>query len=323
MYIATIEDLNRVLTERRIRRPNIRTALDAWVENEFGIPNFTAMRDDFFGIAGNSTAFTLCRQIASLTVEHISAAIVARALGFSFLSPSFVEDIFCSNNTEKRSYVHVTWSDYGRKGSTFFRGERIVGESFEALSNVPLNIIRVAPRIGNETVPDFHGRLRKEMFGESVVPDVSEFHRMCVRQATKKPRTLFVFNGQKTEKMAISDVDLSQSNFRPSAEWYYPLFQAWFLDGSMALLENYDYAKDGKGAEMLFEHSGRTLRDATGQLPVVLRIPTEDSLLSIPRRIIRFPETILCFAERFSGRKEGDFSSLFAEVADAIFGWRE
>lgn len=323
MYITELKDLRDVLCERIAKQAEIRAAVDTWVMNEFGISDFSTIKKDFFGIPNGDTALTLCRQISSPTVEHISAFIIAQSLGLSFRCPSFIEDIFCSNNIEKRSYLHIMWADYGRKGTTFFHGERIIDNGFESVSNVPLSEIRTASHIPGITIPDFHGTLRKKMFGDNDVPiDVSEFHRICVRKAENKPRTVFVFDGKKTIKRNIVDTDILQSNFRPPAEWYYPLFQSWFLDGSMVLLENYDYAKDGKGAETLFERSVKLLQGVTGFAPFVLKIPTDDTFLSIPKRFISAPHILTHIAERFSGRTEGNFTSFFEEVAHEILSWR-
>lgn len=322
MYITEMEKLGPLLKERISHKKEICLAVNVWIRKEYGIPNFSEMRNSFFGLKEEEITLVLCRQVPSVTVENLTCHILSQILNMPIIYPSFVEDQYCFCNKEKKSYLHILWADRGRKQNLFFQGERIVSGKLDDYNGLLLSKIPTAPHIPGATVPDFHYALRKKVFGPNDrVMEVSEFNRMCVRIAKQKPEEVFVYEDSKVIKQHISKVDILSSHFRPSAEWYYPLFHAWFLDGSMIILENYDDEGDGKGAQLLFENAEKKAEKETGFSPLVLKISSHDNLLSLPRKVIESPRALSDIATRFSKKAKGDFTHFFEEISNAIFEW--
>ena len=311
-----------MLRERIPQQKEICSKIDTWILEEYGIPHFSAMRTSFFGLRSGETTLVLCRQIPSATVENLACRVISEILCLPVIYPSFVEDQFYCNNKEKKSYLHVLWADRGKKETLFFHGERIVEGRLDDWNGVPLSNIQTVARIPGVTVPDFHYFLRRKVFGENDrITEVSEFNRLCVRCARKKPNEVFVYEEGKVHKRSIEEIDISKSHFRPPADWYYPLFHSWFLDGSMVMLENYEDEGEGKGAQVLFENAVRKTKGETGFAPLVLKTSSHDRLLSLPRKVIESPRALQEVTKRFSGKVTGNFTFIFESVADAILDW--
>lgn len=322
MYITQTEWLGCMLRERIPQQKEICSKIDKWIFGEYGIPNFSEMRSSFFGLKPKETTLVLCRQIPSATVENLACHVISKILHLPIIYPSFTEDQFYCNNKEKKSYLHLLWADRGKKKTLFFNGDRIVDGRLDNWNGVPLSKIRTTERVPGVTVPDFHYSLRRKIFGENdSITEVSEFSRLCVRHASKKPNEVFVYEEDRVHKRNIRDVDISKSNFRPTADWYYPLFHSWFLDGSMVMLENYEDDGEGKGAQVLFENAVRKTKNETGFAPLVLKTSSHDRLLAIPRKFIESPHALQEIEKQFSEGITGNFTLIFESVADAIFDW--
>ncbi len=324
MYITKLETLESIIKDRLVRRDEIHKSINSWIERSYGIKDFIGITKKYFGLDGDKTHLTLCRQIPSVRTEDLACKIGANVLGYPLLSLPFLDDTFSPNNHEKRSYLNFKWADYGRKKNLYFYGERIVDGSIMDYSGLPLSMIKTSSHIPGETLPEFHFGLRAKVFGESdALVDVSNLDRIYVRSSVKKPDYVFSIENRVSKKKHISEVDIEGVNYRPISDWYYPLYFSWFIDGSMILLETYDNElSQVSEAKKLFESTVNLIESGTGFKPLVLKVPPlDDKMLCMPKHVINCPSAIDSITSRFLDKKTGDSVSFFSDIADAVIDW--
>ncbi len=324
MYITNLEELSELVAERVSKQAKIREAVDAWVLKKYGIADFGAISRAYLGTNGPGSRMVLCRQIPSVRIEDIACRITAELLGYPLLSLSFIEDTFSCDNHEKKSYLHLKWADFGKKKNVFMQGQRIVEGALLEYAGLPLAAIPTGPDIRGETVPEYHFALRAELFGsDNGLLDVSDLHRQYVRMAGSKPLQLYSSAGGSVTKRPISECDLEGAQFRPAADWYYPLYFSWFLDGSLVMLETYDNElAQVSQAKKAFERTVQEIFMATGFNPLVLKIPPlDDKTLALPKKVIENPEAIAGLLAYFSGQAGGDSVQFISRVGDAVLNW--
>ena len=322
-YIEDLEKIESLVAERKSKQLDIIRAIDAWVEDDYGIKNFSKMTDEYLNNSSSITRFGLWRQIPSVRVEDIGCYIGSKILGYEIVSLSYLDDSFSSNNHEKRSYVDTIWTGHGRKNKLYVYGKKILDCSMPNEVNRPLSKIKV--RSGSDSVylHDYHFDLRKKVFGTNNVIDVSNLRSNYARMASKPPTSIFVINDQGRYKRVDSALfDLKKIDFRPSADWYYPLYFACFLTGKMIMLETYDNPlAEVSEAKKLFEATMDLVEDNVGYRPLVLKIPPLDQkTLSIPKKLIEKPAIIDDILSKINPSTSGDslifFSTIYNEILE-------
>lgn len=322
-YINQLGDLATLIGERISQHSAISQATDAWIAEAYGIENFTAVTEQYFGTTDEqNTRLVLCRQIPSVRVEDIACTLGSQILGHSLLSLPFIDDTFSSENHEKKSYLHVPWASHGRKGDLYFTAERIVDGDIMRYVGKPLSSIPTKGHIAGTYLHEYHFAMRTKVFGDAgAVADVSELHRMYVRLAKKKPSFLYVQDADGVmRRTRTENVDFSTETFRPPSEWYYALFYAWFLSGKMVILETYDNPlAQVSQAKILFEETMRAVRARTGYLPLVLKVPPLDQrMLALPRKIVENPTLLVDVVHDCQEIATDSSVTFFIEIAERI-----
>lgn len=320
MYVDQLENLNLLIAERKIRQNEISQAIDAWVEMEYGISNFTKITDKYFGnIADSRTRLVLCRQIPSVRTEDIACHIGSRVLGYDLLSLSFLDDSFSCDNHEKKSYLHIPWVTHGRNSNLYFDHKRIVDGLLSDQTGKPLSSIATKNGVAGNLLCEYHFHLRKDLFAESSpVLDVSDLHRIYLKEAKRKPASAFVLNenGVSVRKK----IENGEEIFRPGSEWYYPIFYLWFLTGKMVMLETYDNPlAQVSEARKLFEKTMIRIEQAIGLKPLVLKVPPLDErMLAFPKKVIENPSVLNDIYQKNIQKNTGDSVLFFREIADTV-----
>lgn len=318
-YISDIQELRRELEVRLSRQREIRSAINAWIKRQYGIARFSDYAPSFFNLEPGKSYLALCRQIPSVRIEDIACHIAAKLWDLPLLPIPFLDDSFSVDNHEKRSYMRLLWSDIGRNQTPYINGEKI----FSGLINEhQRKILRSIMTKDGKNLPDYHFDLRASVFGPETLYDASDLHRSYLRNAERKPGEVVGFNEQdRAHRQSLELIELSENRFRPCAEWYYPLYFSWFLDGSMVLLETYENElAQVSEAKKLFNRTMQMIEHEVGLKPLVLQIPPlDETMLSMPRPILRNPDkALLDITQSVSGKMAGtsvEFLSLIARVA--------
>lgn len=320
MYIDQLENLDLLIAERKTRQNEISQAVDAWVEMEYGISNFTKITDEYFGNAADNRArLVLCRQIPSVRTEDIACYIGSRLLGYNLLSLSFLDDSFSCDNHEKKSYLHIPWATHGRKNNLYFDHKRIIDGLLSNQTGKPLSSIAIKSDMAVNLLYEYHFRMRKDLFAEtSPVLDVSDLHRIYLKEAKIKPASAFVLNqnGVSVRKQ----IEDGEEIVRPGSEWYYPIFYLWFLTGKMVMLETYDNPlAQVSEAKKLFEKTMIKIEQAIGLKPLVLKVPPLDErMLAFPKKVVENPSILNDIYQKNIQKNTGDSVLFFREIADTI-----
>ncbi len=285
-YLETYGDLRSAVSERRANRKIIRQNIDDWAMKCYGLPNFTIISDEFFGLRACpedvSPTLLLARQLASMNVEEAACRLLAKSMRHKFVLCSFKADSFCSQNHDKRQRVKIPWLSWSKKGNPVVYKEYVAKLPMEKLEGVALDQITTAKDLN---LAEYHRQLGRQVFGnEATVFDVSREHERNLRQATRRPGSCFAIDETGyARKMTTEDALVSSQivRLRPPASWYYPLYLTWFLDGTLVLLETYENPAGGvPEAKKLFVRTMDYVSSQTGYFPLILRIPplTDDLL---------------------------------------------
>lgn len=275
MYIKTKRELKSVLRERRMLSAEISKKINEWVMSSYGIKDFLAIRDKHMPFLNEKLCCAfLARQIPSVCVEDVSFFIGAAKLGLEPVWMSFVNDNFSSANSEKLNRVKIPWSKVTEKGKLTIRYENISGVTIPSIES---SILSQIPTICGENLPEFHGKLRRKVFGEMELPlDISAFWKECLEKAGRKPEFVYESTNGKGCKIILNgdSSKLDSRNVRPPSSWYYPLYFSCFVDGSAVLLETYENP-DGQvpEARKLFLQTMEMVKKNTGVYPLILEIP--------------------------------------------------
>ena len=295
-YVETFTDLEKALAERKKNRGEISKILDAWVEKEYGIQNFSGVTEEYFGVTGTQkTYLSLVRHLPSVRTEDIACHIGSKILGYELKYVSFKDDLFSSDNHEKRSYLKVPHVSASKKKNLCIQYDNIADGSFGYYERKPLAYIATNASIAEKFVHEYHFNLHRSVLKRNDPTDLSDLVRMYFNSCTKnKPQTVFALEGNRYTRMSIDRVDFEKVMFKPPSSWYYPLYFCWFLLGNMVLLETYDNElAQVSEIKVLFEQSMQKVYDNVGMYPLILKVPELDlNMISFPKKIIQNPDII-------------------------------
>lgn len=322
-YISNIEELRRELQVRLSHQGEIRSAINTWIKRQYGIADFSDYAQSFFHLEPGRSYLALCRQIPSVRVEDIACHIASKLWDMPLLPIPFIDDSFSVDNHEKRSYMRLLWTDIGRNRVPYTNGEKI----FSGLINEhQRKILRSIMTKDGKNLPDYHFDLRASVFGPETLYDASDLHRSYLRNAERKPGEVVGFDEHdRAERQSLELIELSGNRFRPCAEWYYPLYFSWFLDGSMVLLETYENElAQVSEAKKLFTRTMQLIEHEVGLKPLVLQIPPlDEAMLCMPRPILRNPEkALLDISQSISGKMAVDSVEFLSLIAALVVQWR-
>jgi hypothetical protein len=320
MYITTYNDLMHEIETRTRHQGEIRERVEAFIERRFGVPQALKVVRQYFDLERDPQprAF-LARQIASVCVEDIAFQLGAAQLGLLPLTATFVRDTYSSQNHDKVHRIKIPWHSWSKKGNMVARYERIVpaGINYDgvALDSIPC---------GNGVMlPEYHLQLRQQAQSPGLVSDVSNLHLFMLKTARNSPRAFYrdVKGTQElvpwTEGVEYGDRD------RPNAEWYYPYYLSWFLDGSLILFETYENPAGGvPQIKRAFENDMNLVYKETGIMPLVVQVPPlTKELLSCNEHVLQRD----CFTElreTLPERGTNDTVSFFASIAESVTRFR-
>lgn len=319
-----MEELNEELKRRKVLKGEIQNKLDNWIKIKYGIENFSRKFSTYFSVSAETqTVAVLARQIASVSTEDVACFIGTRLLGMKPVVATFFTDSFSSQNGDKRSRVKINWTSWSKKGNLIKTYEHLAIKSMDKLEHMLLN--RIITIYGNN-IPDFHLSLRSKFFGDSdCCLDVGALQKTFLLEATNKPTYWYIENENGYAKRS-ADMSKIEQAVRPPADWYYPYYLSWFLDGSMVLLETYDNPNDDvPEIKDSFVNAMNLIHNNVGVYPLVVRTPILSSdMLSLNRHLLEKPKS-LDELEQSAKRLDIENASLpyvFRSVADMVMAYR-
>lgn len=292
-YVSSKESLVRELEERREDALAIREKINIWMEEEYGVPGFSALVKKYFGETKKPMS-VLFRHIHTVRIEDLMCALGSFALGYKPVAYSFPRDGYCSRNWSKKSLVKIPWIAQGSK-KVLIEYEKVI-PSYDIEGRI---LARLLTESG-ESLPVFHQKLRDKVFtGNNAYPvnDVSSFLDECAKLSIENGKYcsyIFVRKGDreiKTEVNEIKIADLDQMDIRPSAEWYYTPYLSMFINGQRFKLETFDNVPE---FQPIFHRAMDDIKKKTGLYPLIVKTPYQASLngfsskflLEYPRRFL-------------------------------------
>jgi len=272
VYVRTRAELDSCLAERWKNQQSIRRRRDDFVRRYCGLDDFSALVDHHWRsvLAERRAVGILCRQIASIAVEDVACYLGCLALGLSPWAGELVQDGFYTVNPDKLYRVKIPWLRWAKKGNPVMQYERLSDASNVRLEGMILAQVKTREGIA---LPDWHHQHRARVFGNRYpFLDMSAFFSDCLRRATRRPAFMYAESDSGYEQRVHCNGDPLTRDFRPPAEWYYPIYLSLFVDGSLVLLENYDDSYGGSlGVKRLFEDAMSRIEAVVGVRPLVLQ----------------------------------------------------
>lgn len=270
-YLKTLADINHAVAERRSKADAINQARDAFIERMYGLSEYSKLLAKHLPEPLARPWGVLPRQLASMCVEDVTCFIVCKALDLVPLTLTFVRDTYTNENHDKKARVMIPWTRYSDKTD----GMIIQGDYVACDPPIKLDrqILRDVKTHTGLCLPELHLCFRNSVFGENYpVMDVSALKVEEFVLAKNKPATVFCRIRGYDRPVEISKLN-GETDIRPPASWYYPLYFSWFLDGSMLLLETYENPESAvPEAKKLFEETMRHVERETGYMPLVVEI---------------------------------------------------
>ncbi|MDP3997798.1 MAG: hypothetical protein Q8P73_04845 [bacterium] len=320
MYVNSRARLAELLEERKGNRERIRQRINEFAAGLYGIEDFMSLVQKHFGSfrAEDICYGTLCRQVVSIMAEDVATYLACPLLGLRPLAMQFVRDVFIKDNPDKLRRIKLPWVSWSKKGNMVMRHERVVSETNEELQSKAFTHITTT---GGETLLDYHGRLRRRVFGDSYdTGDVSAFWRDCMFSAARKPSGVYrLLPDGREEKVGWDRADPVRDDLRPAASWYYPLFCCLFLDGDWVLLETYeDLGNSAKGREIKqgFERWASILEQTVGYSPLVLQLPCDTKTMYYNRHLLDDGMSLPRCAKELAG--EDNIPESFKKATDLV-----
>lgn len=281
------------IADYRATAANTTARLNAYYEQEYGIPNFCQSLADWWGQPGPGVEFVMARQIPTWSVESLSLHLLAD---------------WCSRNglPAQAAPVSFTRDCYGRHGyKESLIKARVVRQCGEKVMvrGVPLLPIGVqlAPppilrhlnttergylfgeKASGEVLTSFHERFRRRALtaaGETNghLRDVSPWFEQSLRAslgstAPKRPEYLFVQDGRTDRRVSVRELDnrpgLLERSLRPNALWYYTLYLSMFVTGERVLVASLD--EDESVHEMFAAFAD--VEAICGRKPLIVWVP--------------------------------------------------
>ena len=310
-YIKDVKELKEAVEIRKGKKEEIQTKVDAWAQKVYGIENFSLITKEYLqskSANGDVVAF-LARQLTSIAIEDIAFYIVCSGLGLKSTTWHLLIDSFSTQNADKVARIKIPWIHYAKSGALCLSYERITPQPLGNLEGLALGGIQTKD---GRLISEHHADLRKKVFPKDhFCGDVSGLHLKYLELASVKPYG---------KALPINWPEIYPKQHRPTAEWYYPLYLCWFLDGTMALFETYDNPK-GSVFEIkrTFEQTMDIIYRATGVYPLVVKIPPlSNDMLYHNKHIFDNPNALAEITKKSRGIIEsgGSVHDMFRKVAD-------
>jgi hypothetical protein len=319
MYVTSYDGLMRALDERRTRFHEARASVNAFVRRRYGLDHMMEMADEMF--SGHEVPVAvLARQIASICVEDVAFVAGARRMGLTPLTLTFTRDAFTKNNHDKLNRVKVPWVSWSKKGNLVRGYDRIVRESNDALERVPLDRIRC---VDGTLLPDYHTALRKTAGIVGAVDDVFTLDRRILSAARNRPAFVYREVGGREVRYPIDATTPLESRDRPPAEWYYPYYLSWFIDGTFVLFETYDNPMgEVSHAKAMFEGAMREVASETGFVPLIVKVPALSKEMLYCNRHLMQPDAFVEVSTQAKRHPMDDTVTFFRNVAETVTNFR-
>ncbi|MFA5961306.1 MAG: hypothetical protein WC848_01315 [Parcubacteria group bacterium] len=282
------KQIEKEVAARTNRRDQIRSSVNAYCAEEFGIKDFFAIADKHLPEQMGGFQVCLVRQVPTPNVEHLATYLSAKAWGLEPVYMSLTRDSFpqqAAENQYKKSLVNSPRMFHGRKGISV-QHERLVQDS--VLQNIILADLRT--KCGRK-LPEVHWELmEKAIHNPPQKLELAGFFQELLMSSSKNlPRCVFVRQGRR-EKIFYG-CDLSEANDpRPPADWYYFFYLLLFVSGSRGLASTVD-----EDPEVIawFRESNQKIKNICGFLPLILDTPLKveadgfcSKLNEIPRKAL-------------------------------------
>lgn len=273
------------IEQRRKNAKKIRSKINEFCNEKYGIENFFAIADKHLGCEDN---FQIClaRQIPTPNIEHIALYLASREWGMKPLFLSLIRDSYPQNekNGYKKSLVNSPMIFRGRNGKIVAQNIKFSKE--KALQNAILSEIK---NVNGISLPEMHWSLMKQAITHDlpVKKDMSDFFSEVLSCAKKNlPRKIFVKNGKHEQKIDFCNYKLDEA--RPPADWYYIFHLLLFLEGRYGLASTVD---ENQEVINWFRINNQKIKDICGFYPLILDIPLKvnadgfcSSLNEIPKK---------------------------------------
>ena len=333
MYIQTIDELRRIVSERQSHFSQIREATNYWIFREYGIEDYLGLVARHFPFLdnGQKPVALLARQIASICVEDLACILFAKAIGYRQITMPFTRDTFTAANHDKKARIKIPWVEWSKKGNPVRTYQRIFSDKISNLEGKILSSISIKKGL---FLQDYHSHMRVRVIPEFAaldIVDVSMCHVEALRLSSKGPSFVYEnVDGQDIRRYDVGCTDFSRNDnplrYRPPAKWYYPLYFSWFLDGSMILLETYENPRgEVAEAKRVFEETMFKIEQNTGYRPIVVEIlPLDMDLLSCNKHIYEQGTEAFKMLETKAPNRSSDGSlvNLYANITETVFRFR-
>lgn len=322
MYATSAAALADIVAERRSRQAEVRARVDEFLERTYGVRDCSALFEQHFRFADQKQPVgVLARQIASVCSEDVAFDIVAHSLRLSPVTATFADDTFSLHNHDKKSRAKAPFIEWSKSGNMVMKYEQISQSPLPELEGKRLGDIACE---GGVSLVEHHRALRARIGLDHPTPDVSSLHVRMLEQARHRPS--FVYRkGERDTRCAISTEGILQQADRPPAEWYYPYYLCWFLDGSAVLFETYDNPEGGvPEAKRLFEKFVERIVSGTGFAPIIAKVPplTKDMLYCNRHLLAAGRSGLTALREKTSSITDDDITARMRAVADEVIAFR-
>lgn len=312
MYIENTEELFLEIEDRKEIKEEIKERLDEWIKKEYGIPGFSELVEEHFGISEKTSGVPF-RQIPSITVEDTTCYLMCKTLNLTPIAFSYIQESFCTRNPYKISLLKIPWIKWSKKGNLVIKNEKLA--HFAKLEKRILKHISIE---NGKFLPEFHQQLRNKVFRDSYpVVDTSPFLRETLIAAENRPPYVFEEEKGREEKKHIRIADLFRS--RPPMDWSYIFFFSLFLDGSRVLLETYENPKGGVPlAKVIFQKTVRKIQENVGISPLVIEIPI------LTREMLYYNEYLLAGIDsiKLNMTSSDHLPTMFHETAQKVLNFK-
>lgn len=277
------ENLKSEISKRQTQQQQIRTDLNTYFREMYGIENYFTLFAKHYPIAG-SHALSIClaRQLPCVNIEHLAIKALCNWLNqhevpVQYVSLPLTRDSIATSNDYKMSLVKPVTLLRAQNGRLITRHGKVVHRSQR--SNLNMKILDSIKTESDQSLMAFHEQKRLDLGASSdYIIDQSAFLQELAEQCLRagapiQPKSLYVRQGDYEKRVDRQDLDLDSGlDYRPPAAWYYLPYLALFLDGTMALASTVD-----KDPEVLnwFQENSSLLEEICGFKPLLINTPLE------------------------------------------------
>ncbi len=297
-YVATEHALSEEITRRTERAPEIQAATDLFVSENYGIADFSALRDAHFSIDGDMErpVSILARQVGTINGEDVAHYLGSIRLGLEPVLWSFVGDSYTGGNHYKKSLLKQRWIEGFDRHGDFITTVKNVAIDPGDVERRPLDDIICDDQ---RSLPDQHRALRERLFGNTYREVAADsLLSYCLQATDNPPESIFVKDSDGKYVEQPFNPNLLCREVRPPADWYYPLDMCCYLDGRVILFETYENSEKGvDGVKEHFLEAVSFIEANIGQRPLIAEIPPlSDRYLQYNKRLLDDPEALLVIA---------------------------